>query len=82
LEWKMLLHFMTICDTYYTAIWYNLWPFGIVCGQFAYLLGFGMFGPRKIWQPCCLFNQKCFALVFEPRFLLGALTQMKTFFLI
>jgi hypothetical protein len=31
--------------------WYNLWPFGIVCGLLVYLLRFGMFGPRKIWQP-------------------------------
>jgi hypothetical protein len=23
LEWKMLVHF--------TAVWYNLWPFSIIC---------------------------------------------------
>jgi hypothetical protein len=34
------------------AIWYNLWPFSIVCGHLVYLSHFGMFGPRKIWQPC------------------------------
>jgi hypothetical protein len=36
---------------YFTAIWYNLWPFGIVCGNLVYFSHFGMFGPRKIWQP-------------------------------
>jgi hypothetical protein len=30
----------------FVAIWYILRPFGIC-------LPFGMFGPRKIWQPCC-----------------------------
>jgi hypothetical protein len=33
------------------AIWYNLWPFGIVCGDLLYFSQFGMLGPRKIWQP-------------------------------
>jgi hypothetical protein len=33
------------------AIWYNLWPFGIVCGHLLYFSQFGMFGPKKIWQP-------------------------------
>jgi hypothetical protein len=34
---------------YFMAIWYNLWPFGIaICIIFP---NFGMFGPRKIWQP-------------------------------
>jgi hypothetical protein len=33
------------------AIWYNLWPFGIVYGHLLYFSQFGMFGPRKIWQP-------------------------------
>jgi hypothetical protein len=37
---------------YFMAIWYNLWPFGIVCGNLLYFSQFGMFGPRKIWQPC------------------------------
>jgi hypothetical protein len=32
--------------------WYNLWPFGIVCGDLLYFSQFGMFGPREIWQPC------------------------------
>ena len=35
----------------FTAIWYNLRSFGIVCGHLVYFLRFGMFGPRKIWQP-------------------------------
>jgi hypothetical protein len=36
---------------YFMAIWYNLWPFGIVCGHLLYFSRFGMFGSRKIWQP-------------------------------
>jgi hypothetical protein len=35
---------------YFMAHWYNLWPFGIVCGHLLYFSQFGMFGPRKIWQ--------------------------------
>jgi hypothetical protein len=40
------------CDhwKYVMAIWSNLWPFGIACGYI--FPRFGMFGPRKIWQPC------------------------------
>jgi predicted metal-binding membrane protein len=33
------------------AIWHNVWQFGIVCGHFVYFSHFGMFVPRKIWQP-------------------------------
>jgi hypothetical protein len=36
---------------YFTAIWYNLLPFGIVCGHLVYFLLFGTFRPRKICQP-------------------------------
>jgi hypothetical protein len=36
---------------YFTAIWYNLWPFGIACGHLLYFSKFGTFGSRKIWQP-------------------------------
>jgi hypothetical protein len=32
---------------YFTAIWYNLWPFGIVCAHFEYFSQFGMIGPKK-----------------------------------
>jgi hypothetical protein len=39
---------------YFMAIWYNLWPFCIVCSNLLYFSQFGMFGPRKIWQPCCI----------------------------
>jgi hypothetical protein len=37
---------------YFMAVWYSLWPFGIVCGHLLYSSQFGMFGPRNIWQPC------------------------------
>jgi hypothetical protein len=50
LELKMLEFFMTIME-YFMAIWYNSWPFDIVCGHLVYFSDFGKFGPRKIWQP-------------------------------
>jgi hypothetical protein len=42
------------CDhlEYFMAIWYNVWPFGIVCDHLLHFSQFGMFGPRKIRQPC------------------------------
>jgi hypothetical protein len=36
---------------YFTAIGYNLWPFGIFCGNLVYFPPFWYFGPRKNWQP-------------------------------
>jgi hypothetical protein len=41
------------CDhlDYFMAIRYNLWQFGTACGHLVYFSHFGMFGPRKIWQP-------------------------------
>jgi hypothetical protein len=36
---------------YFMAIWYHLWPFGVLRGNLLYFSQFGMFGPRKIWQP-------------------------------
>jgi hypothetical protein len=47
---KVLIFYVHL--EYFKAIWYNLGPFGIVCGRLVYLLRFGMFGTRKIWQPC------------------------------
>jgi hypothetical protein len=43
---------------YFMAIWYNLWPFGIVCGHLLYFSQFGIFGPRKIWQPWSQTNEE------------------------
>jgi hypothetical protein len=45
---------------YFTAIWYNLWPFCIhSLWSFAiYFSHFGMFGPRKIWQPWPAFRSE------------------------
>jgi hypothetical protein len=37
---------------YFMAVWYNLWSFGIICGQLVYFSQVGVFGPKKIWQPC------------------------------
>jgi hypothetical protein len=36
---------------YFTALWYNLWPLSVVCCHLVHCLRFGMFGPRRIWQP-------------------------------
>jgi hypothetical protein len=36
----------------FMAIWYNLWPFGIVCRHLVHFSQFGVFGPRNMWQPC------------------------------
>jgi hypothetical protein len=36
----------------FIVIWYNIRPFGAVCGPLVYFSRFGIFGPRKIWQPC------------------------------
>jgi hypothetical protein len=48
-----MLNVSIFCDylEYFTAIWYTLWPFGVVCGHLVHFSRFGMFGPRKIWQP-------------------------------
>jgi hypothetical protein len=54
-----LEYFMVIWNRYFTAIWYNLWPFGICYSHLIYFSHFGMFGRRKIWQPCV---EKCAAL--------------------
>jgi hypothetical protein len=51
LEWYMLVCIFYDHLEYFMAIWYNLWPFGIVCGDLLYFSQFGMLGPRKIWQP-------------------------------
>jgi hypothetical protein len=37
---------------YFTDTWYISEPFGIFCGNLVNSSRFGMFGPRKIWQPC------------------------------
>jgi hypothetical protein len=45
------VYFMTVWNIYIcTATWCILWPFGTVFGHLVH--SFGMFGPRKIWQPC------------------------------
>jgi hypothetical protein len=50
LEWKMLLHFMTIWNIFW-SFWNNLWPFGIVCGHLVYFSRFGRVWTKRIWQP-------------------------------
>jgi hypothetical protein len=38
---------------YFMAIWHNIcWQFGIGNAHLVYFFHFGMFGQRKIWQPC------------------------------
>jgi hypothetical protein len=36
LEWKLLLPILYDRLEYFTAVWYNLWPFGIGCGHLVY----------------------------------------------
>jgi hypothetical protein len=42
----------------FTAIGNILWPFGIFYGHLVYFSYFGMFGPRKIWQPWGMYVQE------------------------
>jgi hypothetical protein len=49
---------------YFTAIWYSLWPFGILYGYLVYFFPFWYVVPKKIWQPwyiyvCVLISQNC-----------------------
>jgi hypothetical protein len=63
LERKMLLNVFYDHSEHFSLIWYNLWPFGIVCGHLAYRYIFPVlvfFGPRKIWQPCRALREKIF----------------------
>jgi hypothetical protein len=43
---------------YCTVILVILGQFGIVCGHVVHFSRFGMFGPRKIWQPWCKVSAK------------------------
>jgi hypothetical protein len=74
----MIVYYMTITNilrqfgifygnlVYFMAIWYILWQFGIFYGNLVYFVvyfsPFGMFEPRKIWQPCrqSLFRNESF----------------------
>jgi hypothetical protein len=51
LEWKMFLYFKSIWNILHTAILFNLWPFGTVCGHLVLFPHFGMFGQRKSGNP-------------------------------
>jgi hypothetical protein len=44
-----ILYVHLVC---FTAIWYIWWPVGIFNGYVVYFPRFGVFLPRKIWQPC------------------------------
>jgi hypothetical protein len=37
------------------TIWYNTWPFGLVCAHSVYFYRFSKLGPRKIRQPWCTY---------------------------
>jgi hypothetical protein len=52
---------------YFTAIWHNVWPFGIVSCHLVYFSRIGMFGPRKIWQPWVLSGEPFVAASFVAR---------------
>jgi hypothetical protein len=36
---------------HFMAIWHNVRQFCVVFGHLVYFVHFGIFGPRKIWQP-------------------------------
>jgi hypothetical protein len=59
------------CDhlEYLADIWYNLWQFGMVCAHFNIFSRFGMFGPRKIWQPWFQIETVVGALTFLCHFI-------------
>jgi hypothetical protein len=46
LEWKMLVYFMVIWNTY------KVRPFPVFCGHILSFSPTGMFYWEKIWQPC------------------------------
>jgi hypothetical protein len=54
LEYKMLLFFMTFWNILRPVGIIYIQQFGIACGRLVYFFRFGMFGPRKIWQPWSL----------------------------
>jgi hypothetical protein len=41
MQWKILAYVFYEHLEYFTAIWYNLWPFGIVCVHLVHFSGFG-----------------------------------------
>jgi hypothetical protein len=47
LERKMLVPIFYDHLKYFTAIGYNLWPFGLFCGHLVHVSDFGKFGPKK-----------------------------------
>jgi hypothetical protein len=52
LDWKNVDIFYGNLE-YFTDIWYNLQPFGMVCGHLVHtFFRFWHHVPRKIWQPC------------------------------
>jgi hypothetical protein len=51
LQWKMLVYVFYGHVVYFTAIWYILWTFGIICGKFGIFFPFWYVVPGKIWQP-------------------------------
>jgi hypothetical protein len=51
LEWKMLAYLMNIWKILLPSGIRNSWPFALVSGHLVYFSRFGMFRPRKIWQP-------------------------------
>jgi hypothetical protein len=46
--------FITFLNSYFTAIWYNLQPFGIVCGHLVYFLVLVCLDQEKSGNPGAL----------------------------
>jgi hypothetical protein len=51
MQWKILAYVFYEHLEYFTAIWYNLWPFGIVCVHLVHFSGFGSMHQEKSGNP-------------------------------
>jgi hypothetical protein len=73
------VYFIAVWSTYFTAIWYILWPFRIFCGHFVYFVAIlytyfvailyilWLFGIFSVWV-CCV--KKNLATLLEIRILI------------
>jgi hypothetical protein len=52
-EWKMFVYFMTIWNIFGHLVLFMAVFVYLVFDHLVYFSHFGMFGPRKIWQPWC-----------------------------
>jgi hypothetical protein len=50
---------------YFTAIWFNLWPFGIVCGHLVYFYVLVCLDQEKSGNPALVLDQTVLSLIKE-----------------